>query len=157
MEEGLGDWDVFQARPRGLLTRAQTFRTRLGVFEWRYAGRQERKAAEANSLLVLDRVVRVFSARNSGDAGEADEEERRPVAWLVRNGEVRSPGSSASSAGNGGRLLVDLSLWVGEGRETECKMVEVLVVTTVLCMLKKEVDRRRTQQIAMMSSGGGGP
>ncbi len=80
------------------------------------------------------------------------------MAQLVRNADLRSPGSSASSAGNGGRLLVDLSLWAAE--ETERAKHEVLVVTTALCMLKKEVDRRRAQQFAAMAAmagGGGGP
>jgi hypothetical protein len=159
-EEGgdASDWDDFEIIPRGLLTRAQTFRTRLGTFEWRYASRRERKAVGANSLLVLDRVVKVVGARNLSGSGSTskpqDEELRRAVAQLVRNEEFRSPGSSASSAGNGGRLLIDLS-FLDEGEKLDREMATILVVTTCLSMLKKEVDRRRSQQIAIMVAAGG--
>ncbi|KAK3343771.1 hypothetical protein B0T25DRAFT_306874 [Lasiosphaeria hispida] len=145
----LSTWDAFDVLPSGLLTRAVHFRTRLGTFEWRYASRKERKAAGADSLLVLDRVVKIARARDRGEV--KDEEVRTPVAQLVRNGEFRSEGSRASSAGNGGRLLVD---WRG-GEKGEGEMVLVLAVTTVLVMLKREVDRRRAQQIAIMAGAGG--
>ena len=151
-EEEEAGWDAFPLVPKGLLTRAVTLQTRLGGFEWRYASRAERRAAGAASLLVLDRVTRVFGA-----GGREEEPARRPVAHLVRNEELRSPGSGASTAGNGGRLLLDLRPWDGETK-TDRAMVEVLAVTTAVSMLKKEVDRRRAQQIAIMMSGaGGGP
>ncbi|KAJ9141852.1 hypothetical protein NKR23_g7603 [Pleurostoma richardsiae] len=180
-EDPVGDapsWDDFEVLPRGLLTRACLFRTRLGTFEWRYAGRRERKASApgADSLLVLDKVVRVFRARSGGGASsgrkaseEEAEEVRTPVARLVRGAETRSPGSSGSSAGNGGRLMVDLRLWAGESgdgegggeggggeEEEDREMGVVMVVTTCLVMLKKEVDRRRAQQIAVMAAAAGG-
>jgi len=149
-------YDIFPIESRGLLTRAQKLKTRLGAFEWRYATRKERKAAGADSLLVLDRVVRVFRA-----GGAAEEEQRTPVARLVRSAGLRSPGSSPSSAGNGGRLLIDLTSWSGDdAAKRDREMAEVLVVTTCVSMLKKEVDRRRAQQMAVMmaaASGGGGP
>ncbi|KAK0704985.1 hypothetical protein B0H67DRAFT_557686 [Lasiosphaeris hirsuta] len=145
----LSTWDAFDVLPSGLLTRAVHFRTRLGTFEWRYASRRERKAIGADSLLVLDRVVKVARARNRGEV--KDEEVRTPVAQLVRNGEFRSEGSRASSAGNGGRLMVDWKT----GEKGEEEMVLVLVVTTVLVMLKREVDRRRAQQIAIMAGAAG--
>jgi hypothetical protein len=146
-------WDTFLVQSTSLVSRSQRIRnTRLGTFEWRYASRGERKVLNANSLLVCERVVRVAVA-----GGMKEEEVRRPVAMLVRSDETRSPGSSASSAGNGGRLLVDLGAW-DEADKTEREMVVVMVVTTALVMLKKEVDRRRAAQIAIMASAGtGGP
>jgi len=148
-DEG-ASWDVFQLVPKGLLTRAVTLKTKLGHFEWRYASRDERKAAGVSSLLVLDRVTRVFTSSGK------EEEVHSPLAQLVRNDELRTPGSGPSTAGNGGRLLLDTRQWE-EGAKTERTMFEVLVVTTAVSMLKKEVDRRRAHQIAIMSGGGGGP
>jgi hypothetical protein len=149
-----GAWDSFAIEGQGLLTRAQRMRSRLGTFEWRYASRSERKAVGADSLLILDRVVRVVRARNGGGAGK-DEDVRTPVAQFVRNAETRSPGSRPSSAGNGGRLLVDLEMW-DESEKVEREMIMVLVTTTLISMLKKEVDRRRAQQIAVMAGAAGG-
>ncbi|PTB67360.1 hypothetical protein BBK36DRAFT_1116360 [Trichoderma citrinoviride] len=143
--------EEIQVVNKGLATRAQVFRTQhLGTFEWRYAGRGERKKAAAagggggggadDSLLVLDRIVMVAS-----EGGLGQQEERRvPVARFVRNEEVRTRGTKATTAGNGGRLMVDLREW--EGVKGEMERVEVLVVASCLVMLKKEVDRRRMQQ-----------
>ncbi|OIW27363.1 hypothetical protein CONLIGDRAFT_426271 [Coniochaeta ligniaria NRRL 30616] len=143
-------WDSFSILSTSLLSRAQRLHhTRLGTFEWRYASRSERKAMKANSVLVLEKIVKVAIA------GGKEEEVRRAVALFVRSEETRTPGSSASSAGNGGRLMVDLGAWE-EGEKVEREMVVVLVVTTAIAMLKKEVDRRRAQQIAIMASGAGG-
>lgn len=197
-------WDAFELQPRGLLTRAVRFKTRLGTFEWRYASRKERKAlsdastvssrsasgfltatqpslGEVDSLLVLDRIVRVFGAQNGAGSSKKEkegEEIRTPVARLIRGAATRSPGSGASTAGNGGLLQVDLGrrgggVWGmvqgeaeeedgdvkkgGEGMETELEMARVLVVTTAISMLKKEVDRRRAHQIAIMAGASGGP
>lgn len=145
-------WDTFSILSTRLLSRAQRLQhTRLGTFEWRYASRSERKALKANSVLALERIIRVAIV------GGKEEEVRRLVALFVRNEDTRTPGSSASSAGNGGRLMVDLSIWdeEGEGGKTEREMVVVLIVTSAIAMLKKEVDRRRAQQIAIMAGGAG--
>ncbi|KAK3387681.1 hypothetical protein B0H63DRAFT_470700, partial [Podospora didyma] len=93
--ESATSWDDFELKSSGLLTRSVHFRTRLGTFEWRYASRKERKPLGADSLLVLDRIVRV------ANAGEADEEIRTPVVQFIRNAALRTPGSRGSSAGNG--------------------------------------------------------
>lgn len=157
-EEGddLGAWDSFIIESKGMLTRAQRMRSRLGTFEWRYASRSERKAANASSLLILDRVVKVVRARNgSGGSSGKDEEIRTPIARFVRNAETRTPGSKPSSAGNGGRLLMDLTTW-DESEKLEREMAAVLIVTTMMSMLKKEVDRRRAQQIAALAGAAGG-
>ncbi|KXX73421.1 hypothetical protein MMYC01_209911 [Madurella mycetomatis] len=186
---GLGPepWDEFTVCSLGLLTRAVTFRTRLGTFQWRYASRKERHArarahahtssaaasdrpagagGEISSLLVLERVVRIAVARNQNHpgspssssrdgAGGNDEQVRTVVAEFMRGPDYRTAGSSGSSAGNGGRLVVDIGLIGGDGDEGEGKgdreMALVMVVTTCLLMLKREVDRRRAQQIAIMT------
>lgn len=144
-------WDSFALTACGVLTRAIRFRTRLGTFEWRYASRGERKAAGVvGSLLVLDRVVRVFNSATSPGAKAKEEEIRTPVAQFLRTDELRSPGSRGSSAGNGGRLLVDTGLWQ-DGKE-DAEVACVMAVTTCISMLKKEIDRRRKQQMAIMAA-----
>ena len=153
-------WDSFPVTSVGMLTRAQQVRTRMGTFEWRYGTRGERKAEGADNLLVLDRLVKVTHARTEGgssssSSGGKEEEQRTPVAQFVRNAETRTVGSKASTAGNGGRLVVDLSLW-DQDEKVEKEMILVLAVTTAVMMLKKEVDRRRAQQIAIMAAAAGG-
>jgi hypothetical protein len=149
-EEGGQAWDTFTVQSKSLLSRSQRLQhTRLGTFEWRYASRGERKAIKTNSVLVLDKILRVAVE------GGREEEVQRTVAMLVRNEETRTPGSSASSAGNGGRLMVDLGAWE-EGEKAEREMAVVMTVTTAVMMLKKEVDRRRAAQIAIMASAASG-
>lgn len=157
-------WDDFPLTPLGLLTRALGFRTRLGTFEWRYASRKERHALaeksgeEVSSLLVLERVVRVATALNQSSGGgggggkKGEEKVRTTVAHFLRGPGYRTSGSGASTAGNGGRLVMDLGMWEAEeGDKGEREMARVLVVATCLTMLKKEVDRRRAQQIAVIA------
>ncbi|KAI1294029.1 hypothetical protein F5Y03DRAFT_326129 [Xylaria venustula] len=130
---------------RSLFSRAIRFHVPgLGSFGWRYGDSAERGAASADSLLVCE----VF---HDNDATDYQKTKKRKndgkghrIAQLVRNEQFRSPGSSRSSAGNGGRLMLDLSIFEEKVRER----VEWLVVTTAVAMLKREVDRRRAQQIA---------
>ncbi|KAL7923046.1 hypothetical protein ACQKWADRAFT_291072 [Trichoderma austrokoningii] len=136
--------EAFEVVNKGFTTRAQRFRTHLGTFQWRYAGREERRAAGADNLLVLDRMVRVAL-----EGGKQDER-GIPVARLVRNAQVRSKETSFTTAGNGGRLMLDLAEW--EGTKGDAEQVEVLVVASCLVMLKKEVDRRRMHQAIAMTS-----
>src|SRR5262249_40419399 len=51
-----GHEETFEVVDRGCTTRAQVIRTHLGPFVWRYAGRKERQAESADSLLVLERI-----------------------------------------------------------------------------------------------------
>ena len=161
-EDGqVAGWDDFEVKRRGLLSRAVRLRTRLGTFEWRYASRAERRAAGADSLLVLDRVLTIAVALDDPATSSLvpfrrpkDEEVRTQVARLVRNDEFRSSGSSRNSAGNGGRLFIDLGIW-DESEKTEREMAVVMIATTCLAMLKREVDRRRGQQIAIMAGAAG--
>ncbi|KAL1836965.1 hypothetical protein VTJ49DRAFT_4429 [Mycothermus thermophilus] len=220
-------WDTFPIHSSSLFTRATTFRTSLGTFEWRYGSRAERRAIsktlvpqlmssspppppfpslsaslasgsnsnsndsshgggggggdddggdgkkkeeqhKISSLLILDRLVHVANAYNpkaTTTTTTTTTTVRTPVAYLLRGPALRTQGSGASSAGNGGRLVLDLRLWEEGGEEgvvgqtkLDREMVVVLVVATCLVMLKREVDRRRAQQIAIMAgavAGGG--
>ncbi|KAL2016351.1 hypothetical protein VTK56DRAFT_3837 [Thermocarpiscus australiensis] len=132
---------------------------------------------EISSLLMLERVIRVARARNIPSSSSSsssspatataghnththnthhhDEEIRTVVAHFLRGPAYRTPGSSASSAGNGGRLVVDLSAWAEDDAKAEREMAVVMAATTCLVMLKREVDRRRAQQIAIMAGAAG--
>ena len=128
---------------KSLLSRTVVFESnRWGKFEWRYAGKKERKAwssdgkTHVNNLLVLEKV--------GGEEGKECQGRVR-VAQLVRSEVMRTAGSKASSAGNGGRLEMCLSKEMGE------LVDEVTVIATCLVMLKKEIDRLRAYQIAMLS------
>jgi len=133
-----------------LLRRTQLLRSPYGTFTWRYASRQERKPFGADSLLVMERVVRVALP------GGRSEERRTAVARLVRGEDTRSEGSGRSTAGNGGLLEVDLRDWADAKDEVE--QVRLLVVASCVSMLKKEVDRRRMHQaIVIMAAVSGGP
>ncbi|KAI9158434.1 hypothetical protein HJFPF1_06429 [Paramyrothecium foliicola] len=139
--------EEFEVRDRGYTTRAQVIRTHLGTFMWRYADRDERRAHGADSLLVLEKLTAVALE------GGKQEERRRRVAQLVRNKEFRSVHTSRSTAGNGGRLMIDLREWIDEKGAAE--QMEALTVASCLVMLKKEVDRRRACQ-AMVLAGAAG-
>ncbi|KAL7963622.1 hypothetical protein V8C34DRAFT_266101 [Trichoderma compactum] len=136
--------EEFEVVSKGLTTRSQVFRTHLGTFQWRYAGREERKAAGANNLMVFHRITMVALE------GGGQEERRTLVAKFLRNEMVRTPGTKATTAGNGGRLMMNLTEW---GRtKGEAEQLEVLVIASCLLMLKKEVDRRRLQQAIATTS-----
>ncbi|KAG8674356.1 hypothetical protein FPOAC2_00370 [Fusarium poae] len=141
---------------KGVLTRSVIMRTHLGTFEWRYSSRAERRAAQASvgeqvdCLLILDQVIKVAVA------GGKQEERRRKVGQFVRSSGLRTPGSKRSTAGNGGRLMLDLREWMD--RKEERNEMEILAATSCISMLKKEVDRRRMHQaIAIMGGASGGP
>lgn len=146
--EGDAEIETFPITSPSLLSHSQTFHTTAGTFTWRYTSRSERKTLDpdAGSIMILERVSQIATV------GGGSEEVHHIVGRFVRSNQLRTPGSKASSAGNGGRLMLDLDSWDGDDRHR----VEVLAVTTLLVMLKKEVDRRRAAQIALMMSGGGG-
>ncbi|KAI1281788.1 hypothetical protein F5Y07DRAFT_270098 [Xylaria sp. FL0933] len=154
---------TFEIAGRSLFSRAIRFHVPgLGTFGWRYADSAERAAVEADSLLVCE----VFYNHNHNhnhfaedkhdnkvkgkrqDKGKEKDNKAHRIAHLVRNATYRTPGTSRSSAGNGGRLMLDLSVFEEKSRER----VEWLVVTTAVAMLKREVDRRRSQQIAALAA-----
>jgi hypothetical protein len=144
--------DSFPLTTPSLLSRTTEFRTRLGTFQWRYASRRERQTLSPppNSLLLLEKVTRIARADNP----KKPDEIRTLIARFIRDEATRSEGSTASSAGNGGRVEVDLAEW-DEGEKSEREMVVVMVVTTALAMLKREVDRRRAVQFVVMTGAMG--
>ncbi|RYP63603.1 hypothetical protein DL771_009211 [Monosporascus sp. 5C6A] len=163
--------ETIEVASRGVVTRAVELRTSFGVFAWRYAGSKEREAcvlgvepdggaaAALDNLLVFEHLIDEGDGDGNGSgnggkkrAAQAPRANVRRVAQFVRNSEFRTPGSSARTAGNGGRLMLDLSGFDEKLRER----VQWLVVTTALVMLKKEVDRRRAAQIAILAGAAGG-
>ncbi|GAW23670.1 hypothetical protein ANO14919_132450 [Xylariales sp. No.14919] len=148
----------FEIAGRSVFSRAVRFGVPgLGAFGWRYGNASERAAAAADSLLVCEvflpaehHKARIGARLGFGKHGEESKGKDVPrrVAQLVRNETLRSPGSTRSSAGNGGRLVLDLSVFDEKLRER----AEWLVVTTAVTMLKREVDRRRAQQIAVIGA-----
>jgi hypothetical protein len=142
---------VWEVNSKGVMTRAVSIRTDMGTFEWRHATRAEKRAVGADSLLLLEHVTPV--ALEGG--GRKKEEVRRRIAQFVRSAEFRTHGSGRSTAGNGGRLMMDLRAWA-DGKD-EAQRVEVFAVASCIVMLKREMDRRRGQQAMMFTGGGGGP
>ncbi|EPS40498.1 hypothetical protein H072_5645 [Dactylellina haptotyla CBS 200.50] len=140
-EAGEEDDVTITVSSRGITTRAQIMQTQLGTFAWRFASREERRDAAADNLLVLERITTVKGNK---------QEHRHRVAQLVRNAEFRSAGSNKRTAGNGGRLMLDLSQWADSKGEAE--QIEALALASCLVMLKKEVDRRRALQVAVIIS-----
>ncbi|CEI63944.1 hypothetical protein FVEN_g9238 [Fusarium venenatum] len=141
---------------KGVLTRSVVMRTHLNTFEWRYSSRAERRAVQTSvgeqvdCLLILDQVIKVAVA------GGKQEERRRKVGQFVRSSGLRTPGSKRSTAGNGGRLMLDLREWMD--RKEERSEMEILATASCVSMLKKEVDRRRMHQaMAIMGGASGGP
>ncbi|CAK7566995.1 MAG: hypothetical protein SEPTF4163_004952 [Sporothrix epigloea] len=185
---GTPAWDKFEIIGKSIFNRVQTIRMRLGYFEWRYATRAERKAlsqelVEAasrsgnsalltpkeitkrhsiNNLMVLERVTEVYGSMDQGGQSSSvgkPREVRRPVARLIRSKALRTPGSSSYSAGNGGRLQMNLSEWTspaadGDKKATaaDSEMAIALIVSSCIMMLKREVDRRRDQEVAAITS-----
>ncbi|KAI5462281.1 hypothetical protein BGZ63DRAFT_383442 [Mariannaea sp. PMI_226] len=132
---------------KGTFTRATVMRTPYGSFEWRYSTRAERRAAggDVDSLLILDQTTTVSLA------GGKTQIRRRKVGQLVRGGGSRTEGTKRCTAGNGGRLMLDLREWAD--RKGEAAQVELLAVASCVSMLKKEVDRRRLQQAMVIAAG----
>ncbi|KAF5004951.1 hypothetical protein FDECE_8566, partial [Fusarium decemcellulare] len=148
--------EEFELGCKGVLTRSVIMRTHLGTFEWRYSSRAERRAAQAwvgeevGCLLIFDQVTNVALA------GGKQEERRRKVAQFVRSDSLRTEGSRRSSAGNGGRLMLDLREWAD--RKGEAEQMELLAVASCISMMKKEIDRRRMHQtMVIMGGASGGP
>ncbi|EWY93302.1 hypothetical protein FOYG_06565 [Fusarium oxysporum NRRL 32931] len=150
-----GQAEEIEISCKGVLTRSTIMRTHLGTFEWRYSSRAERRSAKASvgeeidCLLILDQVMKVAVA------GGRQEERRRKVGQFVRSDGLRTQGSRRSSAGNGGRLMLDLREWLD--RKNEAIEMEILAVVSCVSMMKKEVDRRRMHQtMAIMGGASGG-
>lgn len=151
-ELGEGE-EEFEINSLGCATRAVSIRTHLGTFHWRHGSREEKRALKADSLLILEQITTVALE------GGKQEHRARKVAHFIRNDEFRTEGSGRSTAGNGGRLELDLKQWEGgdsKGRDRE--QMERFAVSGLLCMLKREVDRRRMHQAFIIAgAGSGGP
>jgi len=104
------------------------------LFEWSY-GRKKDANMEKVKLMVL-------RLKEPSALEDCREGEGRVLAQLIRSDETRAQGSSKSSAGNGGQLMLD-------EHATEY-LDEALIVATGLVMLKKEIDRRRFAQFAVL-------
>lgn len=74
---------------------------------------------------------------------------RKRVAELVRNDEARTPGTSATDAGNDGELKIDSTFCERIGLRVD------VVVVSCLMMLKKEIDRRRAMQFMIIAGAAG--
>jgi hypothetical protein len=140
--------EEFEVIGNGCMTRAVTIRTHLGTFSWRYASKAERREFSADSLLVLDHVTNIAL-----EGGKTEKKTRR-VAQLVRNSEFRTKGSGRSTAGNGGRLMMDTRDWAD--RKDEAHQLETFIVASCIVMLKREMDRRRVHQAMVIGGGAGG-
>lgn len=134
--------ELVDVKSRSIISRAQKLETSFGTFEWRYSDRSERKANDADSLLICERT-------DSGAASAGGKSGKRGVqiAQLVRSDEFRTPGTDKWMGGNGGRLMMDLSLW-SDSKKASAKDVEAFLVAGCICMLKREADRFRDNTIA---------
>ncbi|KAB8276901.1 hypothetical protein BDV30DRAFT_205557 [Aspergillus minisclerotigenes] len=126
--------ELVDVQSRSMVSRAQVFDTSLGKYEWRYGSREERKACNADSLLILERMDRMVL----GDGTRTKSGAR--VAQLIRNDQFRTPGSVKYSGGNGGRLVMDLRMWKDE-KHADTDGVEAFIVASCILMLKREADR----------------
>lgn len=118
-----------EAKSRSFTSRAQVFDTTLGKFEWRYGDRGERAACNADSLLIMERA------------------DGTRVAQLIRNAELRTPGTVKYSGGNGGRLMLDLHEWENNDKGGAAG-VEAFAVASCILMLKREADRFINNNVA---------
>ncbi|THC87073.1 hypothetical protein EYZ11_013481 [Aspergillus tanneri] len=126
--------ELVDVQSRSMVSRAQVFDTSLGKYEWRYGSREERKACNADSLLILERMDRMVL----GDGTKTKSGAR--VAQLIRNDQFRTRGSVRYSGGNGGRLVMDLRTWKDE-KHADTDDVEAFFVASCILMLKREADR----------------
>ncbi|KAJ5123822.1 uncharacterized protein N7515_007647 [Penicillium bovifimosum] len=110
------------------------------LFEWEYA-KEKRPDGQKVNLIVFRAV--------DGDTGKGKESKGRRIAQLVRGEDTRTPGTSRSTAGNGGELQID------ETAVQSAELDEAIIVATCLMMLKKEIDRRRMIQFAIIAGAGG--
>lgn len=113
----------------------------LGSFTWRYV--RERDAFRSTNGKDKKRfhlVLEVTFTNTSSSISLPDKDVQiyvKRAAELVRNAETRTPGTSATDAGNGGELRIDAELCENVGLKEEW------VVASCLMMLKKEIDRNR--------------
>jgi hypothetical protein len=134
--------ELVEVKTRRIMSRTQKLETSFGTFEWRYGSHSERKnGSDADSLLIMERTdAPAYAVGVRGKRGVR-------VAQLVRNDELRTAGTSRYMGGNGGRLMMDLSMWADD-KKASAKDVEAFMVASCICMLKREADRFRDNTIA---------
>ncbi|KAJ5394648.1 uncharacterized protein N7487_012289 [Penicillium crustosum] len=108
-------------------------------FEWEYA--KEKRADGQKVNLIVFRAVGEVKGKSKETPGPR-------IPQLVRGEDSRTPGTSRSSAGNGGELQID------EVALQSLELDEAVIVATCLMMLKKEIDRRRMIQLAIIAGAG---
>ncbi|KXG49539.1 uncharacterized protein PGRI_071200 [Penicillium griseofulvum] len=106
-------------------------------FEWEYA--KEKRADGQKVNLIVFRAVEEKGMKKTIEGR---------IAQLVRGEDSRTPGTSRSSAGNGGELQIDTAAL------QFFELDEAVIVASCLMMLKKEIDRRRLIQFAMIGGAG---
>ncbi|KAJ5205148.1 hypothetical protein N7491_004230 [Penicillium cf. griseofulvum] len=106
-------------------------------FDWKYA-KEKRADGQKVNLIVFHAV----EEKNMKKVTEGR------IAQLVRGEDSRTPGTSRSSAGNGGELQID------EAALQSLELDEAVIVASCLMMLKKEIDRRRLIQFAIIGGAG---
>jgi hypothetical protein len=84
--------ELVDVQSGSMISRAQVFETSLGNFEWRYGSREERRACNADSLLILERMDCIVLADGAKTKSSAR------VAQLIRNDQFRTPGSGSTPA-----------------------------------------------------------
>ncbi|KAJ5554733.1 hypothetical protein N7535_007179 [Penicillium sp. DV-2018c] len=110
------------------------------LFEWEYA-KEKRPDGQKVNLIIL-RAAEEGTKKGKGSKGPR-------IAQLVRGDDTRTPGTSRSTAGNGGELQID------EAAVQSVELDEAIIVATCLMMLKKEIDRRRMVQFAVIAGAVG--
>ncbi|OAR00079.1 hypothetical protein LLEC1_05388 [Akanthomyces lecanii] len=111
---------------------SRSFTSRAQVFDTTLGNREERRACGADSLLVMERA------------------DGTRIAQLVRNAELRTPGTVKYSGGNGGRLMLDLHEWEN-GDKGGAAGVEAFAVASCILMLKREAERFINNNVAAVS------
>lgn len=125
-------------------TRAVAFTLADGkTFQWFYLANTKDKDGRKINVIALRQV----------EAGEErlkkkEKPKIKVIAKLTRSAETRTEGTSRTTAGNGGQLVLD--------EDVASYLNECVVVATCLMMLKKEIDRRRGLQMAVIAGGASG-
>ncbi|KAL1956322.1 hypothetical protein VTO42DRAFT_7405 [Malbranchea cinnamomea] len=115
-------------------SRTQSFVAPNGsTFIWRYV----RQKGTTSAWDCCDGTSRLLVLEKKTDEGPVTGPGQR-IAQLVRNKHTRPKGTSKSTAGNGGELVL--------ARDAKLVLDEALIVATCILMLKKEIDRRRALQ-----------
>jgi len=130
-------------------------------FEWRYARTKGHNCKKEERLLLVQEPpadseiaekirTDVNASKQRGGRLTRSKNLFRPtvkpqpriLAQLIRNDEMRSPGTSKCTTGNGGQLILDPTC--GD------LLPEELVMSSCLVMLRREQDRLRCAQAAII-------